>query len=266
MDTLRIIRVKSRVSLVVALRDGYASGAPFDRDIEVRLADYPRKPIAKPDGTYIFIDLEPGTYRLNITSAYYFRETRDISVGGSNAIVHIPLMPLPSYPYGANATLIRAMVARAPGVPLGAAVVTAAVLSEDGARGRLSEDKTAKGSDEITVASLTGPVEIGDMFVLAGRGPKGGREPIRVGAVLERQKRFRLEAGLSAAYTRGSLLLPLYMSRTTGRGELAVAFPGMRAKSFRTELRLEGEAGEAIASQQLSVEDGGTVNLGTWTV
>lgn len=266
MEQLRVVRMKSRVSLVIALRDGYVSGPPSDRNVEVRLEHYPRKPIGKPDGTYIFVDLEPGTYRLDIGSTYYFRETRDISVGSSDRVIHIPLIPIPSYPYKPNDTLVRAMVAEASGTPVRHVAVTAILLSDDCVKGRISEDKTAKGSDEITVASLTGKIEIGDRFLLVGRGSKEGRETVRIREVLERQKRFRLESVLTSAYSRGSLLYPIYSAMTTERGELAVAFPGGKSNSFKAELRIEREPGATIASKEIAVAEGQTVNLGTWTV
>jgi hypothetical protein len=266
MEQLRVVRMKSRVSLVIALRDGYVSGPPSDRNMEVRLVQYPRKPIGKPDGTYIFVDLDPGTYRLDISSTYYFRETRDISVGSSNRVIHIPLIPIPSYPYKPNDTLVRAIVAEASGAPLRHAGVTATLLSDDCVKGRISEDKTVKGSDEITVASLTGKIEIGDRFLLVGRGSKEGREIVCIREVLEHQKRFRLESVLTSSYSRGSLLYPIYATKTTERGELAIAFPGGKSSSFKAELRIEREPGVTIAAQEITVAEGQTVNLGTWTV
>lgn len=266
MEQLRVVRMKTRVSFVVALRDGCVSGPPSDRNLEVRLVNYPRKPIGKPDGTYIFVDLEPGTYRLEISSTYYFRETRDISVGPSSAIVHIPLIPVPSYPYRPSDTLVRAIAADASGLPIGNAVVTATMLSEDCVKGRISEDKTGKGIDEISVASLTGKIEIGDRFLLAGRGSKEGKEIILIRDVIEHQRRFRLESGLKSSYSRGSLLFPLHVTRTTERGELAIAFPGGKAKAFKAELRIERESDNKSAVMEITVEEGGTVNLGTWIV
>lgn len=266
MEQLRIVRMKTRVSLVVALRDSYASGPPSDRDLQVRIAGYPRKPIGKPDGTYIFVDLEPGTYRLEIDSVSYFREWRDVTIGPANSIVHIPLLPVPSYPFESRETLVRAMVADAAGQPVRGALATATATSEECVKGRVAEDKVVKGSDAITLASLTGNIRHGDRLLLVGRGAGKAREEIRIADVLEYQKRFRLESGLSSAYPRGSLLFPVFASRTTERGELAIAFPGGKAKTFRVELRIEGDSGQTSAVREIAVEEGNTVNLGTWIV
>lgn len=263
MEQLRIVRMKSRVSLVVLLRDGFSASQPSDRKLEVRLANYPRKPVGKPDGTYIFNDLEPGEYRLEIDSTYYFRESRVISVGTGNVIASIPLLPLPSYPYRQSDTLIRAMVTDASGHPARGVSVTATILSEECAAGRLAEDKTVKGASEIAVNGLTAQVGCGDSFVLVGRGAKEGREVVHIRDTVEYQKRFRLASPLEASYSRGSMLLPVYRTRTTERGEMAIAFPGGTTEAYPVALSVGGEGGEK-AVMDVTVQQGVTVNLGTW--
>lgn len=265
MELQRIVRIKTRVALVAALRDSFSSGPPFDRDISVRLDGFPRRPIGKPDGTYVFTDLEPGTYRLEIASTYYFRETRIVSVGTANTIVPISLAPVPSYPYPPSGTLLRAMTADRAGRPVQHAFVTAAMVSEPCAAGRISEDGAKEESDEIAVSSPVGPIGSGDRFMLVERGSGERREMVRIREVLEYRKRFRLENGLSFSYSRGSLLYPVVATRTTERGELAIAFPPGKTRTFAIELRLERATGEASV-RDVTVEEGTTVNMGTWNV
>jgi hypothetical protein len=267
MNQLRIVRMKTRVSLVVRLRDGYTSGPPADRSLDVRLAGYPRKPVGKHDGTYIFNDLEPGTYRLEIASTYYFRESIDVSVGSANVIVHIPLVPLPSYPFQPNATLIRAVAVDRSGRPVADAVATATMLSEECAVGWLADEKTAKGSDEIAVAAAVGPFGVGDRFRIGGRTDKEGGEAIRLREIVEHRKRFRLETPLSSTNSRGAKLYPVCVTRTTDRGELAVALPPGKAGVYKVELKLEaGSRGLKAQVREIEAAEGQTVNLGTWIV
>ncbi|GAA3405728.1 hypothetical protein ACFFNY_29855 [Paenibacillus hodogayensis] len=266
MEQLRIVRMKTRVTLVVIVRDAYASGPPFDRSMEVRLAGYPRKPVGKMDGTYIFSDLEPGEYRLEIDSSYYFREIRDVSVGTENRIVHVPLLPLPSYPFEPNGTLVRAMIVQSSGAPLVRAFAAAVVSSEECVKGRLSDGADGEGSDVIAVTAPVGTIQPEDRLLLVGRGEDGRRDVVHIREVLEYQKRFRLRSGLSSAYERGSRLFPIFVSRTTERGELALAFPGIGVRSFRAELRIGNGPDETLAMRTIEVKEGGTVNLGTWMV
>ncbi|MEF3312938.1 hypothetical protein PV433_29045 [Paenibacillus sp. GYB004] len=265
MEQLRIVRMKSRVSLVVLLRDSFLAAPPSDRKLEVRLANYPRRPVGKPDGTYIFNDLEPGEYELEIDSSYYFRETRLISVGTGNVIVQLPLLPLPSYPYRPSVTLIRAMVTDASGNPVRGALVTAALSSEECVVGRLAEEQTPEGAAEIAVSGLSVPAGCGDTFVLVGRGAKETRETVRILDTIEYQKRFRLERPLEAAYSRGSMLLPVYRTRTTERGEIAVAFPGSAVEAYPASLSVRAQDGEP-AVMDVTVRQGVTVSLGTWVL
>lgn len=264
MEQLRIVRMKSKVSLVVWLRDSFRSGPPVDRELTVRLDGYPRKPIGKPDGTYIFNDLEPGAYRLEIGSTYYFRESRYVSVGSANEIVHIPLLPIPSYPYGHDDTLIRGMLVDSSGSPVPDADITAVVASEECARARLADDKTPEGAAEIAVAFASGDLQAGDMLQLVGRGAKEVREIVTIAETLEYRKRLRLESPLASAFSRGSLLLPVYRTRTTAKGEMAIAFPGGAASLFRVELRSgDGVSGRVM---ELDVAEGRTTNAGKWIV
>ncbi|PYI55188.1 hypothetical protein [Paenibacillus flagellatus] len=267
MEQLRIVRMRTRVSLVVWLRDGFGSGPPTDRNIEVRLLGFPRKPIGKPDGTYVFNDLEPGDYKLAVASTYYFRETLDVSVGNANEIVHFPLVPLPSYPFRPNDTLVRAMVTDSAGRPIGGAEATATPLSEECAVGRVADEKAGKGSDEISIASLIGRIDPRDALELAGRAAKQGRERVVVSGAIEHRKRFRLDIPLSSAYARGSLVYPVYRARTTERGELAVAIAGGRTSAYPLRISLDIPGGEGkTAAKEIVVTEGATTNIGTWIV
>ncbi|MDF2726208.1 MAG: hypothetical protein K0Q59_5886 [Paenibacillus sp.] len=265
MESIRLVRVATRVSLVVALRDGFTLGAPSDKTLEVRLEGYLRRPVAKADGTYIFNDLTSGTYRLHIDATYYFRETLEVSVGigAQHVLLPVTLLPTPSYPYTNGDTLIRAMLVERTGSPVSGARVTATILSDDNAKGRLADD-AAKGSDTIVAASLIGRLDQGDRLLLLGRGSKEGRESAVIAEVVEYQRKFKLEKPLDSSYPRGSMLLPVYRSRTTERGELAIAIPGGRAKTFMVELRIEPASGGPEAVDQFVAEEGGTVNIGSW--
>lgn len=80
--------------------------------------DKEKKPLLNPSGYYCFTNLTPGTYKLTVKpdvskSTYFFpaEESVDLNqLDPLNPVQEIVLMPTPSYPFSANATLIRGIV------------------------------------------------------------------------------------------------------------------------------------------------------------
>ncbi|MDR6553381.1 carboxypeptidase-like regulatory domain-containing protein [Paenibacillus qinlingensis] len=265
MDQIRISQLRSRVSLVVCVIDALSSGAPLGNKTTVHLEGSRSKAIRKSNGSYIFNDLSPGEYRLSVQSEYYFQEQTNITVGTHNFIEVVQLKPLPSYPFSQGAGLIRVMLQNAAGAPICDAHLQSTVLTEDCARARLMVDQADKGAMEMTLGSFTGGIVAGDVYLLRGRGSQASEEVIRISEVLEHQKRFRLLNPLTQSYSRGAMLLPVQETRSTERGEVAIAFRGNRIPTFQTDLVITYGAGgkHSHSIQDLAVAEGTTTNLGT---
>lgn len=264
MESLRLVRMRSRVSLVVVLRDCSAFAPPFVQGMEVRLDGHPARPAAKPDGSYIFSDLEPGVYRLQVASTYYFPEERDILVDKANLVIHMPLVPVPSFPYKPGLALIRAKVVRNSGDPVSGAVVHAFVQSEHGARGRIIDEQAREETDEITVSLLIGSIGSGDQFMLIDK--NGDGERVRISEEREYRRRYGLLSPLGRTYPRGTLLLPICVGKTTDRGELAIAISTGRSRTVDVELRLQADSGQTESVRRVAAVESDTVNLGTWSL
>lgn len=264
MESLRLVRMRSRVSLVVMLRDCSAFAPPFVQGMEVRLDGFPARPVAKPDGSYIFSDLEPGVYRLQINSSYYFPEERAVLVDKDNLVIHIPLIPVPSFPYKPGLALIRAKVVRNSGDPVPGAVVHASVQSEHGARGRMIDEQAREEADEITVSLLMGSIGSGDLFMLVDK--NGDGERVCISGEREYRRRYGLLTPLKRAYPRGTLLFPICVGKTTDKGELAIAISTGRSRMVDVELRLQADDGRAESVRRVAAVESDTVNLGTWSL
>lgn len=265
MDFVRIVRLHTRAALIVQLRDAASGGPPVDPMPAVRLAGVPKLPYPKPGGLFVFGDLDPGDYQLEIDSLYYFRIVNTVSVAAdSNVIVPVTLTPLPSYPFRAGDTLLRMIVREADGSPCAGAKVTAAVLSEEASAYRLAQDEAAAGDMELAVSPGTAQLGPGDRFTLKARGASIG-ETVEVTAA-DTFKSLSLASPLLHTYPRGSLLLPVFATASTDRGEAVVICRGCRSKTFQLSLALSSKDGRLNSAHNIAMTDGQTLELGTITL
>ncbi|UJF34070.1 hypothetical protein [Paenibacillus hexagrammi] len=263
MELKREIRFSSRVSLVISLLDAWTCQAPIGK-ITLELEGVRTKAVNKSNGSYIFSDLPHGDYILRVNAEHYFDIQVPLSTNLVRMIEHIPLQPLPSYPFSQGATLIRAILQDQNGSPIRGARVTATVESEECASARLMSEKVEKGADLLTVGSVIGAITAGSSFVLRGRGAKAADEWICIKEVLEFQKRLQLQQPLEGSFSRGAVLLPVIQTRSTERGELVLPFRTGRNSSFGVNITIAREGGESRRLlKEVMVSEGAVTNLGT---
>jgi hypothetical protein len=261
MEPFRISMSKTRVSLAVCLLDSFTLGSPLGIQTKVSLEETIPKPIVKAHGYYIFTDIQEGVYRLRVHTQYYFDEYVDITVGPKEQLVYVSLTPRPSYPFQDRDTLLRAGIRNSQGFPCSGASLMATVLSEEASRARLAQDQAGRGEDELALGSVTGKIGVGDRFLIRSRHAKASEELCRIAAVLEHQRRVKLEKPLSGSYNRGSLLLPVVQSRTDQQGEAVLAFANCRAKQF--VVKLDITHGDLSLSKEVNLAEGGTTLAGS---
>ncbi|NOU93656.1 hypothetical protein GC093_10540 [Paenibacillus sp. LMG 31456] len=263
MESVRVAKLSTKVSLVVCLLDSYTSSSPLGLNASILLEGTLSKPIITSKGTFIFNDLQAGGYRLRVNVPYYFEECRDIEVGLENTLVHVTLSPRPSYPFREKDTLLRASVSNEHGQPYSKAILLAVMQSENGARARLAQDKAGQGTDQLTIGSVTGKISVGDRYLIRSRNSSEvGEELCLVEEVLEYQRRLRLERPLIGSYARGSLLLPVVKTQSDERGEVVVAFANCRANRFDIKLDV-AHSGRSL-SKEVNLTEGGTTLAGKW--
>ncbi|NIM17837.1 MAG: hypothetical protein GTO45_38160 [Candidatus Aminicenantes bacterium] len=122
--------ITRKVLLVVALTDRYTGSQPSgDPDVFINTKYKPMNAIRNPSGYYVFTRLPEGEFVVNVESPHYFAEQKTLTLsdlGGldtMNPVFDIILEPNPSYPFPANATLIRGMVRDTQGHPIPGAQV-----------------------------------------------------------------------------------------------------------------------------------------------
>ncbi|MFD0676908.1 MULTISPECIES: hypothetical protein [unclassified Paenibacillus] len=261
MESVRVTKLNTKVSLVVCLLDSYTSSSPLGLNASIVLEGTLSKPVVTSKGTYIFNDLQAGAYRLCVNAQYYFEEYRDIEVGLENTLVHVTLSPRPSYPFKEKDTLLRASVSNEHGQPYSRALLVAVVQSDDSARARLAQDKAEAGMDQLTVSSVTGKIVVGDRYLIRSRSSTQVAEELcLVEEVLEYQRRIRLDRPLTHSYARGALLLPVVQTQSDERGEAVIAFANCRANRFDIKLDIM-HSGRSL-SKEVNLAEGGTTLAG----
>ncbi|MBO9606504.1 MAG: hypothetical protein J7639_11155 [Paenibacillaceae bacterium] len=260
METVRLVKLRNRLSLAVRVLDAHTSEAPRQTGAIVALEGIAAKPVRKDDGWYLFTDLTEGAYRLNVTIPDYFPEQLDIRVNDAHSIVYVPLKAKPSFPFRENDTLIRVMFRDGEERPVAGLALTATVTTESCAKARLMPEQTEAGARELTVGQLAGAMLPGEGYLIQSRTGEGAAERCEIAEAEGRT--VKLKTPLVRPHARGSLLLPVLRTFSSERGEAVIAFPGHRTKAFDVRLQIEGAGGRTI-EQEVTMREGATVNLGT---
>ena len=112
-----------KLSTVVQLFDGFLKSPISHTQPHFLLEDKKISGLAKSQGIFVFSNLEPGKYCMQVDSEVFFSSKFDLSVDhqpklGNSTLVKT-LLPNPLYPYPADTTLIRGLVTDAKnGCPL----------------------------------------------------------------------------------------------------------------------------------------------------
>jgi hypothetical protein len=221
----------TRCSLVVSPVDVWTRKIPPASALSVTLQDLHKKPVRKPDGTYLFLDLPAGSYMLEVTSPLFipYREMIDTTVlEPLHPVVALPLLPGPGYPYPAAATAISFSLYDEAGQPAAGAFVTAYADGEPAARGRIAQDKLEAGDSAVSIGMLQGQTAAGESLLLRGQGKE---ELVRVAEVLPGGV-LRFAQPVKESYRRGALLLPAVRTRSAQNGSVLLPFRGTLPPSF----------------------------------
>lgn len=102
----------TRLSLAVRLKDDYTGEKPVGY-VEVMYREGNQKAIKNLSGYYTFTDMAAGNNTVSVRSKIYY--SLELSVNPSlldpkDPVLEILLKPLPSYPFPANATLVRGLL------------------------------------------------------------------------------------------------------------------------------------------------------------
>lgn len=262
METIRLVKLRNRLSLAVRVLDAHTSEPPRQTGAIVALDDIAAKPVRKDDGWYVFTDLTEGAYRLNVSIPDYFPEQLDILVNDAHSIVYVPLKAAPSFPFRENDTLLRVVFRDDGDRPVPGLALAATITTESCAKARLMPEQTEAGASELTVGQLAGAMLPGECYLIQSRTGEGAAERCEIAEAPDRSRTVKLKAPLARPHARGAMLLPVLRTLSSERGEAVIAFPGNRTKTFDVRLRIEGAGGRTM-EREVAVREGATVNLGT---
>ncbi len=116
-------KIATKMSFAVALTDEYTGRRPID-SARVSIKGHDTGAIRNRSGYYVFLNLSDREYRVQVESEYYFREeiiVKPPDLEPQNPVVSVTLKPMPSYPFGSGATLIRGMVQGSDGASISGA-------------------------------------------------------------------------------------------------------------------------------------------------
>lgn len=104
--------IRLHVSAVCRIRDGY-TGEPVEAaSLLCTLDGLPVRPLAKPGGYLVLLDLTAGEHRLALRGHGYQEEWVDIRVGAGTQELEVTMKPGPGYPFRGAVTRMELTVTR----------------------------------------------------------------------------------------------------------------------------------------------------------
>lgn len=254
----------TRCSLVVSPVDVWTRRLLAPSALSVSLEGIHKKPIRKPDGTFLFLDLPSGSYVLSVTSSVfipYRKQIETASISKLYPMITVPLLPSPKYAYPADSTAVTFELCNAARRPCADAEVWAYICEDAAARGRIMQDSLLAGADTAAVGQLQGQTVAGESLLLRGQ---GNEELVRVAEILPGNG-LRFEQPLKENYRRGALLLPAVQTSSANNGIVILPFRGILPKSFPIKVfainehgsaatELTAQAGEVVSAQTLVLQ------------
>ncbi|MBD2867594.1 hypothetical protein [Paenibacillus arenilitoris] len=243
----------TRCSLVVSPVDVWTRRLPAPSALSVSLQGVQKKPIRKPDGTYLFLDLPPGSYALEVASPFFLPYWETIvtsELDPLSPLVTVPLMPGPGYAYPPSATGVTFLLCGEDGRPLPGAPVDAYIDDDSAARGRLAQETLEAGAWSASIGLLQGKTVAGESLLLRGQGKE---ELVRVAETLPGGG-LRFRQPVKESYRRGAVLLPAVRTVSAPNGTVLLPLRGTLPPSFT--VKASATSGKAAVSASLAAKAG----------
>lgn len=252
----------TRCSLVVSPVDVWTRRLPAA--LVVSLDGIHKKPIRKQDGSYVFLDLPPGSYVLKVTSSAFIpfmKRIETASLSKLNPVITVPLLPSAGFMYPATSTGITFALCESDGTSCAGAEVWAYASEDTSARGRIMQEIVPAGAIAATIGTLQGQTVAGESLLLRGH---GNEELVQVAEVMTGGG-LRFEQPLKESYRRGAVLLPAVQTSSAQNGIVILPFRGTLPRSFTVRViaigkqssavtELTAQAGEVIHAQTLILQ------------
>ncbi|MTV50349.1 hypothetical protein GJ688_15370 [Heliobacillus mobilis] len=262
-----ILRLGSPVSLVIQFIDDFTAESPLDDHIHVSIAGISACPIRKPGGTFVFTKLPEKSFDVVVRSDFYLSCSFPVELSQldpKNPVIIVKLIPAPAYPFPSGSTVVRTRVQDHKGIALSNVSVQGTILSVNCARARLVPLGGKDSENEFALMNVLGRILPEDRFLIKAR-ENGYAEQAQVVSYAKDQRRVRFRNPLEHRYGPGTLLLPIFETRSDSRGEAVLYFrhPSSRRFDAQIEFTISPDGSEEPRSllQEISLEDGKEVNL-----
>jgi hypothetical protein len=262
LESVRSVKIKTSFSFAVCLIDSYTGAPALGSEHNVFLMDLNVKPIKKPNGYYVFTDLPIQSYEVCVQSKQFIEERIAVSLESidmNDPIICIPLTPNTLYHFDEETTMIVALLQKQDGNPAVSVRVRATVTANECFKAKLGQDISDQCTTQISLAQVTGKVNIGDRFLLQSS-TANTSEFCRVMAINETTRSFKLEHPLVHTYEKGALLFPVLETQSDSKGELIVYFKYFRVKSIGVTLEFIYAIQNEV--RELTLDSSTLLNLG----
>ena len=226
-------------SAVCRVRDGY-SGRPLEpAALTCALDGRPCRPVGKPGGYLVLIDLPEGAHRLSLRAHGFQEEWVEFTADAGTRELDITMKPGPGYPFRREMIRLELTVLEG-GAPAAGRRLWLAAPGQPELK--IAQAKAEAGSQELRIYRK-GPeaLALPDTYLIAD----GADSEIVTLRALE-EERGTLAAPLRHSHSRGKLLLPAQSYHTGPDGALTAAF----RQSCAVEVC--GEEGGLLASLELT--------------
>lgn len=228
-------------SAVCRVRDGY-TGQPLEGSkLLCALDGAPVRPLAKPGGYLVLLDLSPGPHRLSLRGHGYQEEWVDLLADANTQEMEVTMKPGPGYPFRGRVTRLELMVTEggrpAPQRQLWLASPARSEL-------KIAQTKARTGESQFRLYSKSPAATVPPGTYLIADGENS--EIIHLRGLEE--EIGTLSAPLVRDHGRGRSLLPAQCYRTDGEGRLTAVF------QTACTVEVYGESAGLLAS--LPLEEG----------
>ena len=270
MSELVRVSINYKTSLVIILIDDYTAMPVRGTPVVVSIEELFQKPIKKNNSCYVFTNIELTNCHVVIKSNIFFEERIEVDLtklDPLDPVVYVRLKPLPYYPYNRGDTLVRMMVKDKKNNKVVGAKVSAEIVSNEGCKVRIIQEKIEAGTVEVNFQSIMGMLSIGEkLFVKDGE----KSEYCEIKRVLDSDKRmFLLANPLQYEHIRGVMLMPVVETYTDHKGEVVICLKHVSTKQIEVELKIEYKneiMSETMIIDTLKVEVGKTLNIKSITI
>ena len=210
--------ISLHVSAVCHVRDGY-TGKPLEASrLLCALDGLPCRPVGKPGGCLVLVNLSGGAHRLSRRCPGFQEEWVELVIGRETQEVDITMKPGENYPFRQTVTRLDLTVTRG-GTPAPGEVLWLAVSGSNPLK--LAQTKAEKGEQELRLYCKGPEAAVGMGAYLLSDEDKSEIVGLRS---LE-EEMGTLTAPLTQPHSRGKLLLPAQRYHTGEDGRVSAVFP-----------------------------------------